>query len=289
MGTTSLTISDRLSLTNSTASIPRLGLGVYKIRGQACTTAVLEALSAGYRHIDSAALYRNEHLVRAAVEASGLAREDVFLTTKVSSHTARRNQKGDGDEVYRGVAESVNRIAGEDGYTDLLLIHVPGPTRAHRERLWAAMERLQGEGRTRSIGVSNFRVRHLEEMREYAAVWPPSVNQIELHPWCQQRELVSYCQTHGIVVEAYSPLATGARFDDPTLQDIAGKHGKSSAQVLIRYALQKGWVPLPKSAAVGRIQQNASVFGFELDLDDMSRLDGLDEGSEGAVFRMNVD
>lgn len=169
---------DRVALVNSTTSIPRIGFGVYRIRGPACTAAAVEALSAGYRHIDSAALYRNEQQVRAAVEQSSVAREDVFLTTKVGGPTTRRSPA---DGAYRQAVDSVDRIAGEDGHVDLLLIHVPGPSRSHRERLWAALERLRSEGRARSIGVSNFRVRHLEEMREYATVWPPSVNQIEVN------------------------------------------------------------------------------------------------------------
>ncbi|KAJ3519191.1 hypothetical protein NM208_g14223 [Fusarium decemcellulare] len=288
MATTPLAC-DRLTLPNSAVSIPRIGFGVYKIRGPTCSTAVTEALSVGYRHIDSAALYRNEHLVREAVDRSGLARKDVFLTTKVGSPTGRKSQTANDDDIYRVAVESVNRIAGEDGYVDLLLIHVPRPSRAHREKLWAAIERLKEEGRTKSIGVSNFRVRHLEEMREYASVWPPSVNQIELHPWCQQKDLVTYCQTHGIIIEAYSPLATGSRLDDPTVHRIATKHQKTPAHILIRYALQKGWVPLPKSAQPDRIRQNFDVFSFEIDEDDMTTLDALDEGSAGAVFRMNVD
>ncbi|RSL90465.1 hypothetical protein CEP51_000723 [Fusarium floridanum] len=289
MGSQALTLIDRLTLVNSTTSIPRIGFGVYKIRGPACTTAVIEALSAGYRHIDSAALYRNEQHVRTAVEQSSVDRKDVFLTTKVGSPTAKKSRASDEDGVYREVVDSVDRIAGEDGYVDLLLIHVPGPSRSHREKLWAAMERLRNEGRAKNIGVSNFRVRHLEEMREYATDWPPSVNQIELHPWCQQRDVVTYCQTHGITVEAYSPLATGTRLDDPTVQGIATKKGKTPAQILIRYALQKGWVPLPKSVKPDRIRENLDVFNFDLDQDDMTALDGLDEGSKGAVFKMNVD
>ncbi|KAM0436872.1 hypothetical protein ACHAPT_002585 [Fusarium lateritium] len=290
MSSPALALVDRLAIVNSATSIPRIGFGVYKIRGPACTAAVVEALSAGYRHIDSAALYRNEQHVRAAVEQSSVDRKDVFLTTKVGSPTDRKSRANDDDDgVYRHVVDSVDRIAGEDGYVDLLLIHVPGPSRAHRERLWTAMERLRSEGRAKSIGVSNFRVRHLEEMREYATAWPPSVNQIELHPWCQQRDVVTYCQTHGIIVEAYSPLATGTRLDDPTVQSIAAKKGKTPAQILIRYALQKGWVPLPKSVHTDRIRENVDVFNFQLEEDDMAVLDSLDEGSKGAVFKMNVD
>ncbi|KAF4968248.1 hypothetical protein FSARC_4339 [Fusarium sarcochroum] len=282
---TILIVNDRINSQNTTTSIPRIGFGSYRIRGQACTTAVLAALSAGYRHIDSAALYRNEESVHNAIEQSGLDRDDLFITTKAGSP---RKKTGSGEE-YQDVIESVDRIAGVDGYVDLLLMHVPGPSRSHRQRIWAVMERAKKEGRAKSIGVSNFQVRHLEELREYATEWPPSVNQIELHPWCQQRDVVAYCQTNDIVVEAYSPLATGARLDDTTVQSISTKHGKTPAQILIHYSLQKGWVPLPKSSNSDRIQENIDVFDFALDHDDMGALDALDEGSAGAVFRKNVD
>lgn len=296
-----VTLDTRIRLPNSNTSIPHLGFGVYKLRGDSCINACLEALAAGYRHIDSAELYRNSHLVRDAVLRSNLRREDIFLTTKVGSPKARRGKAstngssvsavGDGeDAVYRNAKDGVAHIAGddEDSYVDLLLIHVPGPSREHRRKLWAALERLRAEGKARSIGVSNFHVNHLEEMREYATVWPPSVNQIELHPWCQQCDLVSYCNTNGIVVQAYSPLATGARLDDATLGAIASKHGKTPAQVLVRYALQKNWVPLPKSAQAGRIRENADVYEFALEEVDMIALDELDEGAKGARFPANA-
>ncbi|KAH7267412.1 NADP-dependent oxidoreductase domain-containing protein [Fusarium redolens] len=283
--TTPLGAREYLTLQNTTATIPLLGFGTYKIRGQTCTTAVLTALSAGYSHIDSAALYRNEVCIYEAIEQSGMSREAIFLTTKVGS--PRRNA-GQGD-VYQDAIETVDRIAGVDGYVDLLLMHVPGPSRDHRQRLWAAMERVKREGRARSIGVSNFRVRHLEELKDYATEWPPSANQIELHPWCQQRDVVTYCQDNGIVIEAYSPLATGTRLNDPEVQRVASKHNKTPAKILIRYSLQKGWIPLPKSSKPDRIQENIMVFDFALDQDDMKALDGLDEGPAGAIFRMNVD
>ncbi|KAF5026050.1 hypothetical protein F66182_1842 [Fusarium sp. NRRL 66182] len=252
------TSNDRLCLPNSTTNIPRIGFGSYKIRGEACTTAVLAALSAGYRHIDSAILYRNEEQIYDAIEQSGLAREEIIITTKVGN---RKRAKGQ-DEVYRDVLQSVDRIAGVDGYVDLLLIHVPGPSLEHRKGLWCAMERIKREGRAKSIG---------------------------LHPWCQQRDVVTYCQANGIVVEAYSPLATGTRLDNPTIQRIATKHNKTPAQILISYSLQKGWVPLPKSSDPDRIRENIDVFEFALDQDDVDSLNALDEGSAGAVFRKNVD
>ncbi|KAM0347113.1 hypothetical protein ACHAPU_005052 [Fusarium lateritium] len=279
------TTKERLALQNSESTIPRIGFGSYKIRGQTCVDAVIAALSAGYRHVDSAALYRNEVRVREAIEKSAVNREDIFLTTKVGS-PRRRESQGD---VYQDVVETVDRIAGAGGYVDLLLIHVPGPSREHRQRLWEAMEMVKKEGKAKSIGVSNFRVRHLEELKEYATEWPPSVNQIELHPWCQQRDVVAFCQENDVVIEAYSPLATGTRLQDTTVKSISAKHDKTPAQILIRYSLQKGWVPLPKSSNPGRIQENINVFDFALDPKAMDALDGLDEGSAGAVFRMNVD
>ncbi|CVL10239.1 related to members of the aldo/keto reductase family [Fusarium proliferatum] len=283
--TTSLLAQDCLTLQNTAATIPLLGFGTYKIRGQTCTAAVLAALSAGYSHIDSAALYRNEVCVYETIKQSGVPREAIFLTTKVGSP---RRMAGQGD-VYQDVVETVDRIAGVDGYVDLLLMHVPGLSRDYRQRLWAAMEMVKNKGRAKSIGVSNFRVRHLEELKEYATEWPPSANQIELHPWCQQRDVVTYCQDNGIVIEAYSPLATGTRLNDPEVQRVASKHDKTPANILIRYSLQKGWIPLPKSANPGRIQENIMVFDFALDPDDMMALDALDEGHAGAIFRMNVD
>lgn len=174
--TTSLLAQDCLTLQNTAATIPLLGFGTYKIRGQTCTAAVLAALSAGYSHIDSAALYRNEVCIYEAIKQSGVPREAIFLTTKVGSP---RRMAGQGD-VYQDVVETVDRIAGVDGYVDLLLMHVPGLSRDYRQRLWAAMEMVKNKGRAKSIGVSNFRVRHLEELKEYATEWPPSANQIEV-------------------------------------------------------------------------------------------------------------
>lgn len=141
------------------------------------------------------------------------------------------------------------------------------------------------EGKARSIGVSNFGVGHIEEMKQYAKIWPPHVNQIELHPWCQQRTIVDYCQKHGIIVEAYCPLVRNQKASDPTLNKIAEKYQKTTAQILVRYCLQKNWVPLPKSDTPSRIVANADVYGFELEKSDMETLDGLDQGSRGAIVQ----
>ncbi|KAI9166745.1 putative oxidoreductase C2F3.05c [Paramyrothecium foliicola] len=278
----SLSLSDTIQIPNTTVRMPLLGYGVYKIRSDACVNTCMSALSYGYRHIDSARLYRNEAAVRTAVQQSSVPREDLFLTTKAS-----RPQATLADTVAV-LLESVEKLGGAGGYVDLLLIHIPGTNRDHRERLWRALEKLHEEGRARAIGVSNFHIKHIKEMREYAQIWPPHVNQIELHPWCQQRELVQYCQDNGIILQAYSPLATGARLNDPALGAIASKHERTPAQILIRYSLQKGWVPLPKSQRPERIKENANVFDFYLDEDDIDRLNGLDLGRQGALFPANA-
>ncbi|KAH0596188.1 hypothetical protein MHUMG1_06049 [Metarhizium humberi] len=277
-----LTLQDRAPLTNTTSSIPKLGFGVYQLYGQSCQKAVLDALQAGYRHIDSAQLYRNEADVGAAVQQSPIQREDIFITTKI------RQSAGSPDKSYRSCVESIEKVGGKDGYVDLLLIHIPGTGRESREELWGVLERLHAEGRARAIGVSNYRPQHIEEMKEYAKVWPPHVNQVELHPWCQQRDIVQYCEDKNIVLAAYSPLSCGDHLNDPTLGAIADKYDKSPAQILIRFALQKNWVPLPKSGNPDRIKQNANVFDFALDEGDMKTLDGLDRGKAGALFPANV-
>ncbi|PNY24089.1 oxidoreductase [Tolypocladium capitatum] len=279
-----LATHDTIAVPNTNTSIPRLGFGVYQLYGQHCQRAVLAALAAGFRHVDSAQLYRNEAEVGAAVRQSPVRRDDVFLTTKI------RAAAGSPEKTYRSALDSVNKLGGAGGYVDLFLVHIPGSSRAAREELWKALEQLHDEGKARAIGVSNFRVQHLEEMKEYARVWPPHVNQLErqLHPWCQQRDLVRFCRDNGIVLQAYSPLSCGEHLGDEALGAVAAKHGKSPAQVLIRYGLQKNWVPLPKSGNPERIKQNADVFDFALDDVDVETLDGLDRGPTGALFPANV-
>ncbi|KAG5920438.1 hypothetical protein E4U61_007909 [Claviceps capensis] len=280
----SLSIQDRSPLHNTNTSIPNLGFGIYQLYGQACQKAILAALDAGYRHIDSAQIYRNESDVGAALKQSSLKREDVFLTTKISQSA------GSFDKIYKSAVESIGMISGggKDGYVDLFLIHLPGTGRDSREELWKVLEKLYEEGRAKAIGVSNYRPQHVDEMKEYAKIWPPHVNQIELHPWCQQKEIVQYCRDNNIVVAAYSPLACGANLSDSTLTAVADKYKKSPAQILVRYALQKGWVPLPKSGNEERIKQNADVFDFALSEEDMKTMDGLDRGKAGALFPANV-
>ncbi|PLN81554.1 putative aldo-keto reductase [Aspergillus taichungensis] len=271
------TITDLVSLPNSPVRIPRLGFGVYRSPTTQCVQSCLNALKAGYRHIDTAQFYANEQEVGDAIRASGIPRSDIFVTTKILSPA------GSYDATYKKLVDSVEKIGGKDGYVDLFLIHSSKSGSAGRKELWQALEQLLEEGKTRSIGVSNFGVMHIEEMKSYAKVWPPHVDQIELHPWCQQRVTDAYCKRNGIVVESYCPIVRNYKANDPTLVGLAKKYSKSTQQVLIRYALQKGWVPLPKSDNPERIVDNANVFDFDISEEDMAVLNALDQGSAGAV------
>lgn len=262
--------------------IPRLGFGVWDSPAHLTTQSCLSALKNGYRHIDTAQVYGNEAEVGKAVRESGLKREDIFVTSKVLT------PGDDGESTYQKVLESVKKIDGEKGYLDLMLIHnnTAGPEGV--KKMWQAMEKLQSEGRLKSIGVSNFGVGSIDRMKEYAQAWPPAVNQLELHPWLQQREVVSYCQKNGMVIEAYCPLVRNQKANDPVLSGLASKHAKNTAQVLLRYCLQKEWVPLPKSDNSERIAQNADVYGFELSKEDMSKLDEQNtEGSGSLVMAVS--
>lgn len=274
--------SDVLPLPNSAVKIPRLGFGVYRSPTNVCVQSCLKAIQTGYRHIDTAQFYANEKEVGEAIRASGVPRSDLFVTTKILSPA------GSPDATYGKLLDSVEKIGGPDGYVDLFLIHSSKSGPAGRKELWQALERLLEEGKTRSIGVSNFGVQHIEEMKSYAKVWPPHVNQIELHPWCQQRVIDAYCKKNGIIVEAYSPIVRNYKASDPTLVDLAKKYEKSTQQVLIRYALQKEWVPLPKTDNPDRIVANANVFDFDISAEDMAVLDGLDQGSSGAIVEAVV-
>lgn len=276
MAATKLTPKSCYVLLNS-VKIPCLGFGSYLSPPNKTKTSCLAALKAGYSQIDTAQYYGNEKEVGEAVRESGIPRSELFVTTKIL------DAKGSVGKSYQSVLESVWAIDGEDGVMDLFLVHsaLVGPEA--RKEQWLALERLYKEGKTRSIGVSNYGVGHIEEMKQYATVWPPHVNQLELHPWCQQREIVEYCQKAGVVVQAYSPLVRNSRVDDLTLKGIAERHQVTTAQVLVRYSLQKGWVPLPKSDTPSRIISNADVYSFALAEEEMRNLDALDQGESGSI------
>ena len=248
--------------------MPVLGLGVFQSPpGAATRQAVAWALQDGYRLVDTAAMYGNEADVGAAVRESGISRAELFVTTKLwyTEH---------GYESAQRAARQSLATLGLD-YIDLYLIHWPrAPSPAVRLDTWRALEKLREEGLCRSIGVSNYTVRHLEEIRKGARTLP-AVNQVEFHPFVYDPELLDYCAGHSIQLEAYSPLTRNRRLDDPMVARVARAHGRSSAQVLIRWGLQHGVVEIPKSVHPERIRENAQVFDFELTSEEMDRLDSL--------------
>jgi methylglyoxal/glyoxal reductase len=283
-----LTIETKLTL-NDGRHIPQLGLGVWQTRaGATCEAAVLAALEAGYRHFDTAAMYGNEESVGAAIRTSGIPRENVFVTTKLWN--------SDHGNPARALGASLRKLKLE--YVDLYLIHYPV---RERRQSWRALEALRAEGKARSIGVSNFTIRHLTELlAETKTV--PAVNQVEFHPYLYQRDLLDFCAGEGIVIEAYSPLTKGVRLKDPKLIAVARKYSnaapqpaapwsrlpfldrlprheetKSTAQILIRWALQHGLVVIPKSADRRRIFEDADIFDFEITGEDMQLLDSFNE------------
>jgi 2,5-diketo-D-gluconate reductase A len=259
--------------------IPQLGFGVFQVPPEDTQEAVEEALADGYRHIDTAAAYRNEAGVGAALAAVGLPRDEVFVTTKLW------NSEQGHDSTLAAFDKSLERL-GLD-HVDLYLIHWPMPTEDRYLDTWHAFEKVQDEGRVRSIGVSNFRIEDLERLREEAERLP-SVNQIELHPRLQQVALRAWHAEHGVATEAWSPLAQGALLDDETIATVAAHHHKTPAQTILRWHLQLGNVVIPKSVTPERIRENIDIFDFELSEDDMAaiaRLDSIERiGPDPATF-----
>ncbi|WP_426361935.1 aldo/keto reductase [Streptomyces sp. E-08] len=252
---------------NNGVEIPQLGFGVFQVADDATTDAVTAALEAGYRSIDTAAVYGNEAGVGRALRASGTAREELFVTTKLW------NADQGYDATLRAFDASLAKL-GLD-YVDLYLIHWPTPARDLYRDSWRALERLAEEGRIRAAGVSNFQPEHLRRLMDGSAL-TPAVNQIELHPALQQSELRAFHGEHRIATEAWSPLAQGAVLDDPAIVAIAASHGKTPAQVVIRWHLQLGNVVIPKSVTPARIRANLDVFDFVLTDEEMAAIAGLD-------------
>ncbi len=249
--------------------IPRLGLGLFRSKGSKAENAVLWALEAGYRHLDTATMYGNEDEVGEAIRMSGTSREEIFVTSKLW------NDDHGYDQARKALELSLERL-GLD-HLDLYLIHFPVPEL--RKESWRALEDAYDEGLVRAIGVSNYMTQHLAELLSHARV-PPAVNQIELHPFNfrTRSEVVELCEKEQIVVEAYSPLTKARRLNDPVVVRAAREYGKSPAQILIRYGIEKGWVTLPKSSNRERIRENAQVFDFALTAKTLEALDQLDEG-----------
>jgi 2,5-diketo-D-gluconate reductase A len=249
--------------------IPQLGFGVYKIPEPETADAVVTALEAGYRHIDTASFYENERGVGEGLRRSGLPREDVFVTTKVWW------TDNGYDSTLRSFDASLERLGFDT--VDLFLIHWPAPQHDRYVDSWRALERLRDEGRARSIGVANFHTHHLDRLaRETETV--PAVNQVELHPWLPQDAVRAYDTEHGIVTEAWSPLARGRILDNEPLAALAVKHGVTPAQIVIRWQIELGNVVIPKSVSPERIRQNLDVFSFTLDADDHAVIAALETG-----------
>jgi diketogulonate reductase-like aldo/keto reductase len=254
---------------NNGVEIPQLGFGVFQVPDDETTAAVATALETGYRSIDTAAVYGNEAGVGRALAKSEIAREELFITTKVW------NSDQGFDSALRAFDASLAKL-GLD-YVDLYLIHWPTPARGLYPETWRALERLLADGRIRAAGVSNFQPAHLRRLLDQGTV-VPAVNQIELHPGLQQAELRGFHAQHDIATEAWSPLAQGAVLGDTAIAAVADRHGKSPAQVVLRWHLQLGNVVIPKSATPARIRENFDIFDFALTDDETQAIAALDQG-----------
>jgi 2,5-diketo-D-gluconate reductase A len=250
--------------------IPQLGYGVFQVPPKETEQPVAEALSAGYRHIDTAAAYRNEGAVGLALRASGIPRDELFVTTKCW------NDDQGYEQAKRACRASLERL--ELSHLDLYLIHWPVPAHDRYVETWNAFVELQQEGLVRSIGVSNFEPEHLERVIAETGV-TPAINQVELHPHFQQVGLRREHERLGILTEAWSPLGQGLELEDPVIVEIAQEHSKTPAQTIIRWHLQLGNVVIPKSVTPSRIGENFDVFGFELSDEQMQAIDAIDAGT----------
>ena len=253
---------------NNGVEIPQLGFGVFQIKPAETAAAVRNAFDVGYRHIDTAQMYGNEKEVGQAIAESGLDRGDVFVTSKLNN-----NQQG-----YDAALTAFDQTLEDLGLSqiDLFLIHWPLPTVRNFVDTWKAFEQIYADGRARAIGVSNFQAHHLRRLHEETTV-PPAVNQIEVHPYLTQEDLRAFDAEHGIATEAWSPIAQGLVLDDPTITAIAKAHGKSAAQVVLRWHVQHGSIVFPKSVNVDRMRENFEIFDFELDESDMGSISSLNK------------
>ncbi|WNB91299.1 aldo/keto reductase [Bacillus sp. NEB1478] len=247
--------------------MPWFGLGVFKVEeGQEVINSVKWAIEAGYKSIDTAAIYKNEEGVGQAIKESGVSREELFITTKVWN-------KDQGYESTLAAFETSLEKLGLE-YLDLYLVH--WPVKGKYKETWRALEKLYKDGKVKAIGVSNFKVHHLEDILADCEV-KPMVNQVEYHPRLSLKDLLTFCKENQIQMEAWSPLMQGELLDEPTLVELADKYGKSVAQVILRWDLQNGVVTIPKSVKQHRIVENADIFDFELSVDDMAKIDALNE------------
>jgi 2,5-diketo-D-gluconate reductase A len=259
---------------NDGHAIPQLGFGVFQIDPADTARAVSDALEIGYRHIDTAQMYGNERGVGEAIRASGIDRADVFVTSKLNNGSHRPA------DARRAFDSTLSELGFD--YVDLFLIHWPLPTRYGGDFVstWKTLEGFQHDGRARSIGVSNFQVDHLQRLADECAV-VPAVNQIELHPYLLNEEVRAYGQAHGIATQAWSPIAQGNVLDDPEVTGIADRLGRSPAQVVLRWHIQRGNIVFPKSTTPARIKENFELFDFQLEPDEVVKIDALDQGEAG--------
>jgi len=261
---------------NDGRTIPQLGLGVFKVDARETARVVAQALEIGYRHVDTAQMYGNEAGVGEAVRASGLPRGDVFVTSKLNNGHHRP------DDARRAFEETLATLGFE--YVDLFLIHWPRVAQAGDRYVetWKALEELHRDGRARSIGVSNFQVAHLERLAAETGT-VPAVNQIELHPTFANAEVRAHGEAHGIRTEAWSPLAKGEVLADETVVELAEAQGRTPAQIVLRWHIERGTIVFPKSANPDRLRENLALFDFELSEDEVARIDALDRGEDGRI------
>ena len=255
-------------------SIPQLGFGTFKIPDEDTARAVSVALEVGYRHIDTAQMYRNEAGVGEAVRTSGLPREEIFVTSKLNNPYHRP------DHAREAFDRSLDSLGFD--YLDLVLIHWPLPMHYDGDFVstWEVMEEFRQSGRVRSIGVSNFEIAHLQALAD-AGLSKPVVNQIEAHPYLRNDEVRAYCREQDILVQAWSPIAKGQVLADPVVVELARRVGRTPAQVVLRWHVQRGDIVLPKSVTDERVRENFAIFDFELDSEDMAAIDSLERGEEG--------
>jgi 2,5-diketo-D-gluconate reductase A len=261
---------------NNGVEIPQLGFGVFQIKPEDTRQATLAALEVGYRHIDTAEMYGNEKGVGEAVRAAGLDRGDVYITSKLN------NGFHEPDDARRAFEKTLSDLGFD--YVDLFLIHWPLPTLYGGDFVstWKTLEEFRADGRARSIGVSNFQVEHLRRLAEETDV-VPAVNQIELHPYFLNDEVHAYGQAHDIATESWSPIAQGKVLDNPAIVGIADRLGKSPAQVVLRWHIERGYIVFPKSTTPARVKENFEIFDFQLEPADVAAIDALDQGEAGRI------